>query len=112
MNKGLYSAKTDEWATPQYLFDELDEEFNFTLDPCASDKNHKCEKYYTKEQDGLAQKWDGVVFCNPPFEVGEYEPYEAPKGSKCPWICAEDEYYTMMPPDDFFCAYGEVKDEI
>lgn len=43
-----------------------------------------------------------------PIEVGEYEPYEAPKGDLiCPFICADDEHYNEMPPDDFFCAYGE-----
>ena len=26
-----YSSKSNEWATPQNLFDELNDEFNFTL---------------------------------------------------------------------------------
>lgn len=64
----LFSSKTDQWATPQWFFDELDKEFNFTLDPCADEYNHKCEKYFTKEQDGLLQDWQGeTVFCNPPY---------------------------------------------
>ncbi len=68
MNSALYSSKTDEWATPQALFDELDAEFHFTLDPCANSENYKCAVYYTKEQDGLSQDWGGhVVFCNPPY---------------------------------------------
>ena len=58
---------TEEWATPQELFDSLDAEFHFTLDPCASEGNAKCSQYFTKNQDGLAQKWTGVVFMNPPF---------------------------------------------
>jgi len=29
--KGLYSSATDNWATPQELFDELNDEFNFSL---------------------------------------------------------------------------------
>lgn len=52
-----YSSKTDEWATPQDFFDQLNKEFHFTLDPCANDQNHKCEKFYTKEQDGLSKDW-------------------------------------------------------
>lgn len=61
-------GKTDEWSTPQWLFDQLDAEFHFTLDPCSTDENAKCEKHYTKEQDGLAQDWSGeTVFCNPPY---------------------------------------------
>lgn len=69
MNKELmFSSKTDQWATPQYFYDELNTEFNFTLDPCADKYNHKCKKYFTKEINGLTQKWtDERVFCNPPY---------------------------------------------
>ncbi|UZQ86018.1 phage N-6-adenine-methyltransferase [Thermoclostridium stercorarium] len=64
----MFSSKTDEWETPQDFFDELDREFNFTLDPCATPQNAKCKKYYTKAEDGLKQDWQGeVVFCNPPY---------------------------------------------
>ena len=52
-----YSSKTDEWATPQDFFDQLNKEFHFTLDPCANEQNHKCKKFYTKEQDGLSRDW-------------------------------------------------------
>jgi hypothetical protein len=34
-----FSSKTDEWATPQRVFDELDKEFHFTLDPAATIAN-------------------------------------------------------------------------
>lgn len=63
----MFSSKTDQWETPQEFFDELNAEFHFTLDPCADAHNHKCDKYFTKEQDGLKQEWSGVVFCNPPY---------------------------------------------
>lgn len=67
-NAVMFSSQTDQWATPQEFFDQLDEEFSFTLDPCADEYNHKCERYYTKEQDWLAQNWAGhTVFCNPPY---------------------------------------------
>ena len=56
---GVFSSNTDEWATPQDLFDELDAEFHFDLDPCADDQNHKCEEYYTILQDGLGKDWGG-----------------------------------------------------
>lgn len=58
----LWSSKTDEWSTPQDLFDELDREFRFTLDACATDENHKCDMYYTQEQDGLKQIWGGMWY--------------------------------------------------
>ena len=64
----MFSSKTDQWATPQDFFNKLNDEFNFTLDPCADEFNHKCDKYYTKEDDGLSKSWGGeTVFCNPPY---------------------------------------------
>ena len=63
-----YSSKTNEWSTPQDFFDELDKEFNFTLDPCATSENAKCTKYFTVEDDGLKQDWSNdIVFMNPPY---------------------------------------------
>ena len=64
----MFSSKTDLWATPQEFYDKLNAEFQFTLDPCATSQNAKCEKYYTKKEDGLKQNWQGeTVFCNPPY---------------------------------------------
>lgn len=71
INDAMYSSNSEECATPQSLFDELNKEFHFTLDPCATPKNAKCERYFTKEVDGLAQSWRGeTVFCNPPYGRG------------------------------------------
>lgn len=69
MNTSLmFSSETDLWATPQAFFDDLDKEFGFTLDPCATPQNAKCQKYYTQAEDGLRQSWKGeIVFCNPPY---------------------------------------------
>lgn len=75
MTTGMTSSNTDEWATPQDLFDALDATFHFTLDPCATPENAKCAKFYTKEQDGLKQDWGGaVIWCNPPYgrEIGKW----------------------------------------
>jgi site-specific DNA-methyltransferase (adenine-specific) len=64
----MFSSATDQWATPQDFFDKLDEEFHFTLDPCSTHENAKCNKHYTVEDDGLKQDWSGeIVFCNPPY---------------------------------------------
>ena len=64
----MYSSKTNEWSTPQYFFDELNKEFNFTLDPCATKQNAKCNKFYTQDDNGLEKDWQGeIVFCNPPY---------------------------------------------
>lgn len=62
-----YSSATDNWATPQDLFDLLDEEFNFTLDVCASQANAKCERYFDIETDGLTEEWTGACWMNPPY---------------------------------------------
>ena len=74
-NKLMFSSATDERSTPQHFFDKLNEEFSFTLDPCANDTNHKCKKYFTKTENGLLQNWDDeIVFCNPPYgrEIGKW----------------------------------------
>lgn len=68
MDRVVFSSSSDEWATPQDFFDRLNDEFGFTLDPCANSENHKCDKYFTKEQDGLVQDWGkDRVYCNPPY---------------------------------------------
>lgn len=70
-----FSSQSNEWATPQEFFDDLNNEFNFTLDPCATKENAKCAKFYTKEDDGLSKSWDNeMVFCNPPYgrEIGKW----------------------------------------
>lgn len=62
------TSSRDDWETPQSLFDKLDAIHCFTLDPCATEGNAKCQKFYTVEDDGLAKSWAGeVVFCNPPY---------------------------------------------
>ena len=66
--KGRTDCSRDDWETPPYFFRLLDDEFHFTLDPAASDQNHKCPKYYTIQDDGLAKSWAGeTAFVNPPF---------------------------------------------
>ncbi len=70
-----FSSKTDDWATPQAFFDELNKEFNFMIDVCATDENNKCSIYFTKENDGLSKSWDySVNWMNPPYgrEIGKW----------------------------------------
>lgn len=68
------SSKTDEWSTPQDLFDLLDSEFGFTLDVCATPENAKCDEFFTREDDGLSQDWTGTCWMNPPYgsEIGQW----------------------------------------
>ena len=64
----MFSSKSDEWETPQGFYDDLNIEFNFTLDPCANCDNHKTPYYFSKHTNGLSQDWSGnVCFVNPPY---------------------------------------------
>lgn len=63
-----FSSETNEWGTPQKFYEKLNDEFHFTLDPCSTHENHKCNKYFTQEDDGLSQDWSNeIVFMNPPY---------------------------------------------
>jgi len=66
--KGMISSKRHNYETPQDLFDSLNAEFHFTLDPCATDKNAKCKRYFTYHDNGLNKSWENeIVFMNPPY---------------------------------------------
>ncbi len=65
-NNKFNSVKQD-WTTPQSLFNKINLEFNFEWDLAASETNAKCSKFFTKEQDGLKQIWNGVCWLNPPY---------------------------------------------
>jgi len=70
INKGLFTSNTPEWETPQDFFDELDKEFDFQLDVCASLENRKCEDYLSKELNALKQNWSTIdcwKWMNPPY---------------------------------------------
>lgn len=68
MNPVLFSSKREDWETPNDFFRALNAEFGFTLDAAASRENHKCVKYFTREDNALLQNWGGeTVWCNPPY---------------------------------------------
>ena len=73
-DKVMFSSKSDVWETPQDFFDKLNAEFKFKTDVCATADNAKCENYYTPEQDGLKQEWQGNCWMNPPYgrEIGTW----------------------------------------
>lgn len=58
---------SDDWWTPPEIFAALG--LTFDLDPCSPGPGHwvPAINIYTKEDDGLAQPWRGLVFMNPPF---------------------------------------------
>ena len=64
----LQRAETDVWATPSWLYNALDREFGFSLDPCSDGSNAKCERFFTPTENGLLRDWGReVVFMNPPY---------------------------------------------
>lgn len=65
-NNKFDSIKQD-WNTPKSLFDKLNSEFNFQWDLAASKENALCSNFYTKEDDGLKQVWNGICWLNPPY---------------------------------------------
>lgn len=68
IQKAMVSSKSNEWSTPQDLFDELNKEFHFTLDPCSTDENAKVHNHFTIVDDGLKKDWTrDIVFMNPPY---------------------------------------------
>jgi len=68
MNKSLFTSDRPDWETPPELFEAINSEFNFDLDVCASDTNHKIKNYYTIEDDALNQDWTkNRCWMNPPF---------------------------------------------
>ena len=57
MNDVIFSSKKMDYCTPQAFFDQLNEEFHFSLDAAATDRSAKCSEYFTPETDGLNRPW-------------------------------------------------------
>ena len=67
-HKVHFTSTTDEWATPQWLFDYFSTEFDFTLDVCSTDENAKCPRHFTRKDDGLSTNWvNETIWMNPPY---------------------------------------------
>ncbi len=79
-----FSSASVEWATPQDFFERLNAEFAFQLDVCATPDKAKCRRFFSPEDDGLAQNWRGVCWMNPPYgrEIGKWvrKAYDASRG--------------------------------
>jgi len=60
--------KMEYIRTPIEIWKALSKEFNFTVDACASDKNHLLPRYWTEESDALKQEWkDEIIYCHPMY---------------------------------------------
>lgn len=60
------AAIKDEWLTPRDILAALGE---FDLDPCAPVVRpwDTAKRHYSVLDNGLAQPWEGRVWCNPPY---------------------------------------------
>jgi phage N-6-adenine-methyltransferase len=72
MSSRVRGTNSDEWSTPQELWDLLNKQYNFTFDVAASVANHKCDRFYSQNYSFLIHKNDDlltfdVLWCNPPF---------------------------------------------
>lgn len=56
----------EEWLTPPDIITTFGP---FDLDPCAPVKRPwaTAANHFTIEDDGLSKKWQGLVWCNPPY---------------------------------------------
>lgn len=97
-----FSSASDEWATPQHIFDALHAEFCFDLDPCATAENAKCAKFFTREQDGLLQQWGGgESFYEPAIWPRDLSMDEEGLGKRLRWrfggvLGSSPDRYTMV----------------
>lgn len=105
MTEGLFSSRTEEWATPVNVFQSIEKQlgYKFVLDVCATEENAKCKKHYTKEIDGLLQSWqkdaqtqqdyksDYAIWMNPPYgkEIGKWmkKALNEAQGGTYPVVC-------------------------
>lgn len=62
------TSNKDDWGTPQYLYDNLNSEFHFTLDAAANEANAKCSRFYSLDNSAFDHDWSNeIVFLNPPY---------------------------------------------
>ena len=63
-----FKSSNQDWETPDCLFNDLNNIFNFTRDVCASKDNTKCKDYYSIDDSCLDKCWNGVNWMNPPYK--------------------------------------------
>ena len=91
MDRVMFSSATDEWETPQALFDRLHRVFGFDVDVCATLDNAKCLTYITKQANALLTEWGGTCWMNPPYgrDIGKWveHAYTSAKRQRATVVC-------------------------
>jgi site-specific DNA-methyltransferase (adenine-specific) len=76
IHRALYASRSEDWETPQNLYDRLDAIFAFALDACATAANAKARAYFRRADDALNQDWApyGRIWLNPPYgrRIGDW----------------------------------------
>lgn len=65
--RGALEEVDDRGTDPEFFAQMVERFGGFDLDVAAAPHNAKCERFYTRADDGLAQPWSGRVWCNPPY---------------------------------------------
>lgn len=115
MKEQFKTVHGNEFATPQWLFDAIDAEFNFTTDLACTPENQKCPKGL---YDSLNEEWhkrDGWLWLNPPYSP--LKPWikkaqsEFLKGAKIVVLCppiVSTRYFSEVPPAQIRFIVGRV----
>lgn len=75
---GMGQSDVVTWNTPREVIERVITLFGeIDLDPCSNSHdtpNVPARTIYTEEDDGLAQKWHGKIYLNPPYgnEIGKW----------------------------------------
>lgn len=86
----------DELGTDPAFFTKLNARFHFTIDVAASEHNAKCERYFDKEANGLAQPWASErVFCNPPYS--DIRPWVEKAWDEGEWAVGPELIVMLLP---------------
>ena len=111
-------GETNEWYTPKTFFTQLGEHITFDLDPCSPGvgvSHVPARRVFTKDDDGLTQQWEGLVFCNPPYgrEVGLWAEKCAAHGNSMALVFARVDtawfHKAVATADGVFFLAGRVK---
>ena len=66
--RAYFGNRRYDWQTPPEIFNPLHEEFEFTLDAAATAENTMLPRFWTEEENGLKQSWEGErLWINPPY---------------------------------------------
>jgi phage N-6-adenine-methyltransferase len=110
--KVMFSSASDEWETPQDLFNELNAKYHLTLDVAASRTNAKCNQYFSAQQDGLKQKWIGRCWMNPPYgrQIGKWiqKAYEESRNNAEIVVCLLPSRTDTKWFHDYILPYAEI----